>query len=248
MNTLPFFRVHPRPVVIAAALIVMACPAALEGQDTEKFTERAKRAGEVLSELLSVPDRSPPEGLLREATCIAVVPGVVQAGLGIGGRAGFGVASCRHGAGWSAPTFVGLKGGSVGFQIGGQAADVVLVFVNQNAPRTIAASGFNIGGQVSVAAGPVGRNLSAETDYRARAEIYSYSKTKGLFAGISLAGTKWEIDTKANEEVYGSTLKRGDKDKNGIAALLSTDGASAPALLQPFLIALGKLVPEYSSP
>lgn len=242
-------RMLSRSSLVVGLLGLAVSPIAqMYAQDTDKFAERAKRAGEVLSELLSVPDRSPPENLLHQATCIAVVPGVVQAGLGIGGRVGFGVASCRYGATWSAPTFIGLKGGSVGLQIGGQAADVVLVFVNQNAPRTIAASSFNLGGQVSVAAGPVGRNLSAETDYRARAEIYSYSKTKGLFAGISLAGTKWEIDTKANEAVYGSHLKRRDKDKNGVAALLSTDGAAAPALTQPFLATLGKLVPAYSAP
>jgi lipid-binding SYLF domain-containing protein len=221
--------------------MIIATPAA--AQDTDKFADRAQRAGEVLSELLSVPDHSPPEGLLKQATCVAVVPGVVQAGLGIGGRVGFGLASCRLGDGWSAPTFMGLKGGSIGLQIGGQAADMVLVFVNQNAARTIASTSFNLGGQASVAAGPVGRNLSAETDYHARAEIYSYSKSKGLFAGISLAGTKWEIDTKANDKVYGNALKRGGKDRNGVAALLASGGGSAPALVQPFVSALGKLMP-----
>src|SRR2546427_1832987 len=98
-----------------------------------------------------------------------------------------------------------VKGGTFGLQIGGQAADVVLVFLNQNAPRLIAASSFDLGGQASVAAGPVGRNLSAETDYKLTAEIYTYSKTKGLFAGINLAGTKWEIDSKANKAVYGGS-------------------------------------------
>jgi lipid-binding SYLF domain-containing protein len=135
-----------------------------------------------------------------------------------------------------------LKGGSIGLQIGGQSADMVLVFMNESAPKTIASSTFNIGGQVSVAAGPVGRNASAETDYKAKAEIYSYSKTKGLFAGIDLAGTKWEVDTKANEQVYGA-LPTTTADKTGVAGLLARSGATAPALVQPFLASLSKHLP-----
>ncbi|MEP6473116.1 MAG: lipid-binding SYLF domain-containing protein, partial [Gemmatimonadota bacterium] len=138
--------------------------------------------------------------------------------------------------------FMALKGGSIGLQIGGQSADMVLVFMNENAARTISASTFNLGGQASVAAGPVGRNVSAETDYKARAEIYSYSKTKGLFAGIDLAGTKWEVDTKANEKVYGA-LPTTTADHDGVAALLGRSGSSAPALVQPFIASLEKNMP-----
>ena len=133
---------------------------------------------------------------------------------------------------WSLPTFIGLKGGTFGLQIGGQAADVVLVFLNQDAPRLIATSSFDLGGQASVAAGPVGRNLSAETDYKLSAEIYSYSKTKGLFAGINLAGTKWEIDSKANQEVYG------EGGAGDVKRLLSTSGFGGPPLVEPFLNSL----------
>jgi lipid-binding SYLF domain-containing protein len=227
-------------VVIVSQLISTAARAQDKGD--EKFSKRAQRASEVLSELVSVPDRSPPKSLLNSATCIAVIPGVVQAGLGVGGRFGFGVASCRTGNGWSAPVFVGLKGGSFGFQIGGQSADVVLVFVNKDAQR-LASSTFDIGAGASVAAGPVGRNLSAETDYKAKAEIYSYSKTKGLFAGVSLSGTKWESDYDANKSVYGgsSGLPNGG-DAKSVAALLSTDGNSAPADVRVFVEALQKNV------
>jgi len=140
--------------------------------------------------------------------------------------------SCRTPAGWSLPSFVGLKGGTIGLQIGGQAADVVLVFLNRDAPRLIASSSFDLGGQASVAAGPVGRNLSAETDYKLSAEIYTYSKTKGLFAGINLAGTKWEIDSKANHAVYGEARARD------VRGLLTTGGNGGPALVQPFLASL----------
>jgi len=108
----------------------------------------------------------------------------------------------------------------------------VLVFLNRDAPRLIASSSFDLGGQASVAAGPVGRNLSAETDYKLSAEIYTYSKTKGLFAGINLAGTKWEIDSKANHAVYGEARARD------VRGLLTTGGNGGPALVQPFLTSL----------
>src|SRR4029077_10772389 len=185
-----------------------------------KLADRAKRAGEIVAELVLYPDLSPPESLLNKATCVAAVPEVVQVGLGIGGKVGFGLASCRTPTGWSLPTFVALKGGTFGLQVGGQSADVVLVFLNKNAPRLIASTSFDLGGQASVAAGPVGRNLSAETDYKLNAEIYSYSKTKGLFAGIDLAGTKWEIDSKANRSVYLDG-RAGNVD---VQELLSTSG------------------------
>jgi lipid-binding SYLF domain-containing protein len=223
-------------MIVGAALAVGGSP--LPAQD-DQLAERAKRAGEVLSELTSMPDSSPPRALLNEAVCVAVVPGVVQAGLGIGGRVGFGLVSCRAGAGWSWPSFVGLKGGSFGLQIGAQSADVVLIFINENAPRTVAGSSFNIGGEVSVAAGPLGRDVSAATDYRAQAEIYSYSKSKGLFAGIKIAGTKWEVDYSANKRAYASTadsLQGGTQ--TSVAKQLRTNGSEAPAIVQPFLESL----------
>lgn len=234
--------------VIAISLVVgtgtTVAASALCAQD-DQLADRAKRAGEVLSELVSVPDRSPPKALMREAVCVAVVPGVVQAGFGVGGRAGFGLVSCRSGGDWSWPTFVGLKGGSFGLQIGAQSADVVLIFMNQNAPKTIAGSSFDLGGEVSVAAGPMGRDVSAATDYKAQAEIYSYSKSKGLFAGIKIAGTKWEIDYAANKKAYASS---GDALDGGTSASvgheLNTDGGKAPSLVQTFVASLRKNVPS----
>jgi len=228
----PVARFARALVSIAIGSLLVATSVRAQDKPDEKLGKRAQRASEVLSELVSVPDRSPPKSLLNSATCIAVIPGVVQAGLGVGGRFGFGVASCRTPSGWSAPVFVGLKGGSFGFQIGGQSADVVLVFVNKDAAR-LASSTFDIGAGASVAAGPVGRNVSAETDYKAKAEIYSYSKTKGLFAGISLSGTKWESDYDANKQEYGtSTSLPNGGDSKSVATLLSTDGSAAQALLR----------------
>jgi len=224
------------PGVVPALLAILPAGGSAQSQPNEKLRERAQRAGEVVAELVKEADHAPPQSLLNKATCVAAVPEVVQVGLGIGGKVGFGLASCRTPAGWSLPTFMGLKGGTFGLQIGGQAADVVLVFLNRNAPRLIASSSFDLGGQASVAAGPVGRNLSAETDYKLSAEIYSYSKTKGLFAGINLAGTKWEVDSKANKAVYGEA--RG----GNVRRLLARSGAGGPALVQPFLRSLQKNV------
>ena len=234
-----------RRLCVASMIVgsaVAASASALPAQN-DQLAERAKRAGEVLSELMSVPDRSPPTALLKEAVCVAVVPGVVQAGFGVGGKAGFGLVSCRTGTGWSWPAFVGLKGGSFGLQIGAQSADVVLILVNENAPRTVAGSSFDIGGEVSVAAGPLGRDVSAATDYRAQAEIYSYSKSKGFFAGIKIAGTKWELDYSANKKAYASaadSLQGGTHAS--VVKQLQTNGSGAPAIVQPFLESLQKHV------
>ena len=220
----------------AFAVVGVVLPGIGWAQDSpdSKLTERVQRAGEIIAELVGEPDHSPPQSLLSRATCVASVPQVLQVGLGIGGRVGFGVASCRTSGGWSRPTLFALKGGTLGFQIGGQSADVVLVFLNKNAPRLIASTSFDLGGQASVAAGPVGRTLSAETDYKLNAEIYSYSRTKGLFAGITLSGTKWEIDSKANRSVY----QDGRPGNVDVQELLSTSGTTGPALIEPFLASL----------
>jgi SH3 domain-containing YSC84-like protein 1 len=240
-TTLASARAGAVLLAVAVASQVAATAANAQDKSDDKFSKRAQRASEVLAELVSLPDRSPPKSLLNSATCIAVIPGVVQAGLGVGGRFGFGVASCRTENGWSVPVFVGLKGGSFGLQIGGQSADVVLVFVNKDAQR-LASSTFDIGAGASVAAGPVGRNLSAETDYKAKAEIYSYSKTKGLFAGVSLSGTKWESDYDANKKVYGESSGPNGGNSKSVATLLSTDGDSAPADMRVFVESLRKNV------
>jgi SH3 domain-containing YSC84-like protein 1 len=239
------FRFSRFLAVVAALGAQAPVVARAQAQPEGKLAERAQRAGEILGELVREPDHSPPQSLLRRATCVAAVPAVLQVGLGIGGKVGFGLASCRTPAGWSLPTFIALKGGTFGFQIGGQAADVVLVFLNRNAPRLISSTSFDLGGQASLAAGPVGRNLSAETDYKLNAEIYSYSRTKGLFAGINLAGTKWEIDSKANRTVYREG--RTGKGNVDVERLLSTGGMKGPQLIQPFLSSLQRNIGQGSA-
>lgn len=228
------FSSHRALGVLAVVGAVLPVTGVAQTSHGDKLAERAQRAGEIIEELVREPDHSPPQSLLRRATCVAAVPEVLQVGLGIGGKVGFGVASCRTASGWSRPTFVALKGGTFGFQIGGQSADMVLVFVNKNAPRLIASTSFDLGGQASLAAGPIGRNLTAETDYKLNAEIYSYSRTKGLFAGINLAGTKWEIDSKANRLVY----QDGQPGNVDVQELLRTSGTMGPALIEPYLVSL----------
>ncbi len=224
--------------VVFVLLSIVPARGFAQSEQSEKLAERARRAGEIITELVKTPDHAPPRSLLKKATCVAAVPEVVQVGFGVGGKVGYGLVSCRTASGWSLPSYMALKGGSFGLQIGGQAADVVLVFLNQNAPRTIASSSFDLGGQVSVAAGPVGRNLSAETDYKLNAEIYSYSKTKGLFAGIDLSGTKWEIDEKGNKAVYG------EQQAGDVKTLLAHSAATGPATIQPFVKSLETNVPH----
>jgi len=236
---------YGRPIAVSvfSALLAVPLSAPLRTDPNAKLTERSRRAGEIISELVKEPDHSPPQSLLSRSTCVAAIPEVVQVGLGgIGGKVGFGMASCRTAGGWSLPSFIALKGGTFGLQIGGQAADVVLVFLNSNAQRLIASNSFDMGGEASVAAGPVGRNLSAGTDYKLNAEIYSYSKTKGVFAGIDIAGTKWEIDSRANKIVYGSN--RGAN----VQALLSTSATHAPAIVQPFVQSLRRNVGGGTTP
>jgi lipid-binding SYLF domain-containing protein len=227
-----------RAVAAATAVALIAGAASAQTARDEKYSARVERAAEVLDELVALPDHGPPDALLSSAACVAVVPGVVQVGLGVGGRVGYGIESCRTRRGWSQPTFVSLKGGSFGFQVGAQSADVVLIFANENAARH-SLSTFDLGAGASVAAGPIGRNASAETDYRLQSEIYSYSKSKGVFAGVSLSGTRWEIDRAANDAVY----RPEGGDSPNVEKLLTSDGMTgAPALVQPFLASLERNV------
>src|SRR5262249_12699030 len=140
------------------------------------------------------PDRSIPESVLNKAECIAVFPGVIKGGFIVGGRGGRGVASCRTTGGWSAPAFFNLGGGRFGLQIGVEATDFVFLFMNQNGMNSLLSSKFTLGGDASAAAGPVGREAGAETDLKMNAEILSYSRSKGLFAGLELKGVVVEPD------------------------------------------------------
>lgn len=170
----------------------------------EKEDNRANDASRVLSEILRIPEDSIPSKLLNEAQAIAVIPDVVKAGFVVGGRRGKGLIAVRGSDGtWSNPSFIVLTGGSFGFQAGVQSADIILVFRNGRGVDSIVNGKFTLGGDASVAAGPVGRSAQASTDEELKAEIYSYSRARGLFAGIALDGTAIQIDKKANAAVYG---------------------------------------------
>jgi lipid-binding SYLF domain-containing protein len=216
---------------------------AAQDREEKKLASRAERAAQVLTELVSIPDRAPPRRLLSEATCVAVLPGVIQAGLEIGGRVGHGLASCRTRTGWSLPTFVSLEGASVGLQIGVERSDIVLFFMNENAAQRMSST-FHVGGDASVAAGPIGRSVSAATNVKLQSEIYSYSKSKGAFAGVALSGTRWGLDYDDNRAAYAhspASVARGG-DAESVDSLLVTGAARAPSTVRPFVESLEKNV------
>jgi len=178
-----------------------------------KDDERLRNSGTVLKEILDVPD-SIPQDLLDKADCVVVFPSVLKAAFIVGGSYGRGAMSCRKGENfrgpWGAPTMMALEGGSFGFQIGGEATDFVLLVMNERGASGILASKVKLGGDASVAAGPVGRDASADTDATLRAEILSYSRARGLFAGVSLEGSTIRPDNGDNRRVYGRNIPARD--------------------------------------
>jgi lipid-binding SYLF domain-containing protein len=190
-----------RLVAIAFALLTMTTLTAQAGEEENKRAENSIR---VLKEIMMAPDSSIPKDLLQKAHAIAVIPDVVKAGLVVGGRHGDGLISVKTRDGtWSNPSFIGLTGGSIGFQAGVSSTDVILVFRTQRGVDSIVHGKFTLGADASAAAGPVGRSATASTDAQLHAEIYSYSRARGLFAGASLDGTAITIDNEANQAVYG---------------------------------------------
>jgi lipid-binding SYLF domain-containing protein len=212
--------------VIFGLLTATVCAAA-ERQDARLMT-----ATQVLDELARMPEQNIPTWLLERAYAVAVVPDVIKVGLGIGGRRGKGVLVVRKDSGqWSNPIFVNLTGGSFGFQVGVQSTDVVLVFTSQKSIEGIVGGKVTLGADASVAAGPVGRQSSAATDIGLTAQVYSYSRASGLFAGVALDGSALTIDHRSNEQFYG---------RSGVLAseVIRTDAATAPAPAQNFVGAL----------
>lgn len=192
-----------RPILFAlvSLLAVAVVNPARAGEEEDKRAENAVR---VLKEVMEAPDKAIPHDLLREAHAIAVVPDVIKAGLVIGGRHGNGLIAVKTRDGtWSNPAFVSMTGGSVGFQAGVSSTDVILVFRTQRGVESIVHGKFTLGADASAAAGPVGRSAQASTDAQLKAEIYSYSRSRGLFAGAALDGTAIRIDNDANQAVYG---------------------------------------------
>lgn len=193
------------PRLLAVVALVLLPAVAVHAEDPPLV--RAKNAVRVLSEIMDAPDKSIPTDLLREARAIAVIPDMVKAGFIFGGRRGEGLISVKGRDGtWSNPSFISLTGGSVGFQAGISSTDVVLVFRTQRGVDSIVNGKFTLGADASAAAGPVGRTATVATDGQMKAEIYSYSRSRGLFAGVALDGSALRIDDDANAEVYGSDI------------------------------------------
>ncbi len=186
------------------AILALFATAALPAHAGDEENRRAENAVRVLKEIMEAPDSSLPKDLLQSAHAIAVIPDVIKAGFVVGGRHGSGLISVKTRDGtWSNPSFVSLTGGSVGFQAGVSSTDVILVFRTQRGVDSIVHGKFTLGADASAAAGPVGRSAQASTDAQLKAEIYSYSRSRGLFAGAALDGSALTIDNDANQSVYG---------------------------------------------
>ena len=202
------------PCISSILLVLVALLGEVaSASDQTKDDDRLRNSGTVLKEILGVPD-SIPQALLDKADCVVVFPSVLKAAFIVGGSYGRGAMSCRKGedfkGAWGAPTMMALEGGSFGFQIGGQATDFVLLVMNDRGASGILASKVKLGADASVAAGPVGRDAAADTDATLRAEILSYSRARGLFAGISLEGSTIRPDNGDNRQVYGKNIPAKD--------------------------------------
>ena len=179
---------------------------ATTGTDIKDEIEQVTKAAQVFREIMSAPDKAIPQRVLDDADCVAVFPDVIKAAFGIGGRGGRGVAICRTANGWSAPAYLNVGGGSVGFQIGVESTDYVMLFMTPEGARSLIESNVKLGGSISVAAGPVGREAGAATDVKMNAQILSYSRSKGLFAGASLEGAVIETADGDMRDVYGPNV------------------------------------------
>jgi lipid-binding SYLF domain-containing protein len=218
-------------VALASAVAATAWAASVEG-DAKRLAESAT----VLKEIHAAPDKDIPQDLWEKAHCVAVIPSVKKAAFIVGGEYGKGVLSCRSGADWSAPSFVQLEKGSVGFQIGGESVDLVLLFMTDQSVNRLFESKVALGAETSIAGGPVGRDARAMTDAQLKAQILSYSRAQGLFAGIDLTGGVLKPDNSENKEFYGRGLSARE--------ILKDHKVNPPASAQEFLSALRSTVPS----
>jgi SH3 domain-containing YSC84-like protein 1 len=209
-----------------------------EAPSTEANTKasgRVETAGTVLDEIQAAPDERIPEEVLGSAECVAVVPSLLNGGFVFGGRYGKGVASCRTPKGWSAPAFFTIGGGSFGLQIGGQATDLVMLIMNKGGMDNLLSSQFKLGADASAAAGPVGRHAAADTDWKMRAQVLAYSRSRGLFAGLELSGAVIKQDKGSTREFYGRMVPFKTSLEGNI---------DAPKEAYPFLSSLAKWAQE----
>ena len=219
-----------KKLVLALVILGLAASAFAADETDNKAAGRVKAAANVLEEIQAAPDTGIPDNVMGSAECVAVVPSMLKGGFVFGARYGRGVASCRTPKGWSDPAFFVIEGGSWGLQIGGQAVDLVMLIMNNQGMQNLLKSKFKLGGDASVAAGPVGRHAAADTDWRLRAQVLSYSRARGVFAGLELNGAVIKMDRESTLEFY-SRIQPFD-------TTLKT--ASSPQAAYPFLNDLAK--------
>jgi lipid-binding SYLF domain-containing protein len=224
--------------LVLLTLLVSLCSFAFAADDQakeSKVSDRVQAAADVLNEIESAPDSGIPQEILGKSECVAVVPSLLKGGFIVGAKYGRGLASCRTPKGWSAPAFFIVTGGSIGFQIGGQAVDLVMLIMNNDGMQHLLSSKFALGADASVAAGPVGRHAEGNTDWKMRAQVLTYSRARGVFAGVSLNGAVVKQDKDSTREFYGHmvTFK---------AAL--TGEIDPPVAANPFLTTLAKWAQE----
>ena len=195
----------------ALSLAVSSCQFAVAGV-SGKVMDRFERSGQVMQEMIGAPDKGIPKGMLDHARCVAVVPSLKKGGLGVGARFGHGFVTCRRGmtGSWGPVSSFKIAGGTFGFQIGLESVDVVLLFVNQRGVEKLLQDQFSLGGDASISAGPIGRTAEAGTDILLRSEIYSYARSRGLFAGVALDGARMYQDGDVNKDLYGREIKPQD--------------------------------------
>jgi len=215
---------------IAALILAVFTAHAIAGELSSKEAKRIEEAATVLKEIHAVPDKDIPQELWGRAECVIVVPGLKKAAFVIGGEYGNGLMSCRHTGEWSAPVFMQIGKGSWGLQIGAQSIDLVLLVMNASGMEKMLKNKVSLGAEASIAAGPVGRDARAATDAQMKAEILSYSRTQGLFAGINLSGGVVRPDMDDNADLYGKNVSPRD--------VVMGTSMKAPAVTEPFMIAL----------
>jgi|SRR5579872_852246 len=230
---------HKKWIMVLAAILAFAPSAFASTRVDSKVESRLQNAAATMQEILNMPDGIPRD-LLAKARCVVVMPSVVKAAFVVGGSYGRGTMTCRKGndfsGHWGAPAMYALEGGSIGFQIGGEATDYVFLVMNDRGAHSLLHSKVKLGADASIAAGPVGRSLAADTDAYIRAEILSYSRARGVFAGVSLEGSTLRPDNKANRELYGRSLTAED--------IIIKGEVTIPEAARPLIALLDQISPE----
>lgn len=229
-------KLHRCLLVLGAGVLVIASSMAWAKDEKSDIDKRIQNAATVLEEIMATPDKAIPDKVMNQAKCIAVVPSMVKIAVGFGGNHGKGVATCRTADGrWSAPAPITITGGSFGLQLGGQAIDLVMVITNDQGMQHLLSSKFKLGADASAAAGPVGRDTGADTDWKLKAEVLTYSRARGVFAGIDLNGSAITQDKDETRVLYGKFMPFEE---------ILSGKVEPPATAEPFLAAVKKYAGE----